>query len=251
MNLLKEQTQHTVLTYHNSPITFEVLDGRVFADATEMCRPFGKRPVNWLDLPTTKRYISALEAKSENLTLVYTRRGGLGSGTWISEKLILKLAQWLDVDFEIWCDEKIAELMRTGRTQLVPENKPRVPQTLAEALYFAAQQAETIEEQQKQLATAAPKLATYEAVIDATGYLSMQEAAKALGIGPKQIFAILRQRAILYFADGHNLPYQKYIDRGWFVMKVGTFTKDGKTYSHPRVYATPKGVEGLNDLLNR
>ena len=49
--------------------------------------------------------------------LVDVVRGGLNSGTWIHEKLILKLAQWLDVDFEIWCDEQIANIL-SGK----PEN---------------------------------------------------------------------------------------------------------------------------------
>ncbi len=46
--------------------------------------------------------------------MVQTRQGGVNAGTWINEKLILKLAQWLDIDFEIWCDERIAELIKKG-----------------------------------------------------------------------------------------------------------------------------------------
>jgi len=49
-------------------------------------------------------------------SLTETRIGGTNPGTWIHEKLILKLAQWLDVNFEIWCDERIAELMKHGFT---------------------------------------------------------------------------------------------------------------------------------------
>lgn len=109
------------LDYNGKPMQFEVINGQVFANATVMCQAFGKRPVNWLSLTSTKRYMDAIKARSGNLTLVETRQGGENSGTWIHEKLILKLAQWLDIDFEVWCDEKLAELLRTGEVSIKPK----------------------------------------------------------------------------------------------------------------------------------
>lgn len=109
------------LQYNGKPIEFEIINGQVFANATAMCQAFGKKPADWLRLATTQRYIDALKAKWENLTSVETRQGGADKGsTWIHEKLILKLAQWLNVDFELWCDEKIAELLRTGEVSIRP-----------------------------------------------------------------------------------------------------------------------------------
>lgn len=110
------------MKYNDSQIEFEVINGQVFANATAMCKAFGKKPINWLRSVQTERYINAIKAKCENLTLVETRQGGDNSGTWIHEKLILKLAQWLSVDFEIWCDEKIAELLRNGEAKKSPQS---------------------------------------------------------------------------------------------------------------------------------
>ena len=109
-----------IYEYKGTQIEFEIIDGQVFANATEMCQVFGKRPIKWLELESTKRYIEVVKAKSEKRTLVETRQGGTNAGTWIHEKLILKLAQWLDVEFEIWCDEKMAELIRTGSVSITP-----------------------------------------------------------------------------------------------------------------------------------
>lgn len=113
-----------IYEYKGTQIEFEIIDGQVFANATEMCQAFGKRPTKWLELESTKRYVDALQVKSEKRTsLVETRKGNsseFNQGTWIHEKLILKLAQWLDVDFEIWCDEKMAELIRTGAVTVKP-----------------------------------------------------------------------------------------------------------------------------------
>lgn len=111
-----------IFKYNNTPMEFEVINGEVFANATIMCQAFSKRPSHWLELEHTKRYILALEnSLSLKTALTETRNGGVNSGTWIHEKLIIKLASWLDVSFEIWCNDKIAELLRTGRVELQPK----------------------------------------------------------------------------------------------------------------------------------
>lgn len=105
--------------YNGFEIEFEESDGGLMANATAMCRTFGKKANDWLRLESTQRYIDAI-SKRGNPALVESRKGGSNPGTWISEKLILKLAQWLSVDFEVWCDERIAELLRTGKVELKP-----------------------------------------------------------------------------------------------------------------------------------
>ena len=112
--MVSQVSKQVAFAYKGMSIEFEVINGEVFANATAMCQAFGKRPSKWLELDTTKRYIVALQAKSENRTLVETRHGGANPGTWVHEKLILKLAQWLDVEFEIWCDERISEIIKAA-----------------------------------------------------------------------------------------------------------------------------------------
>lgn len=137
---------HELITknWNNFQMEFEMVDGHLMANATGMCAAFGKRAAKWLELESTKRYINALEAKSEIRTsLVETRTGGTGGGggTWIHERLILKLAAWLDVSFEIQCDEWIAELLRTGKVEVQPAPAvPAVPQSQAELILMIAQQ---------------------------------------------------------------------------------------------------------------
>jgi hypothetical protein len=123
-------------SYNGFEIEFELIDGQLMANATAMCAAFGKRPNDWTNSAGAKRYIKALEAKPEFPVLVETRSGGSNPGTWIHERLILKLAQWLNVDFEIQCDEWIAELLRTGKVELAPP----LPQTQGELILMLAQQ---------------------------------------------------------------------------------------------------------------
>src|SRR5690606_41784448 len=40
-----------------------------------------------------------------------TKRGNNG-GTWLHPKLAVRFAQWLDIDFALWCDEQIDHLLR-------------------------------------------------------------------------------------------------------------------------------------------
>lgn len=113
-----------VFQYRESPIQFDEVDGQIMANATLMCQVFKKKPINWFRLEATKDYIDAIVRKnhlSED-QLLTTRSGSPenGGGSWIHEKLILRLSQWLNPDFALWCDDCLAELMREGHTSLKP-----------------------------------------------------------------------------------------------------------------------------------
>jgi len=113
-------------------------------NATQAAAQFGKEPVAWLRQAATAEYIAALSkragnsgfltefnqingldgstAKARRLLLGMVKRTGFvktksgapehGGGTWLHPKLAVRFAQWLDVDFAIWCDEQIDALLR-------------------------------------------------------------------------------------------------------------------------------------------
>ena len=43
-------------------------------------------------------------------------------GTWIHERLVLRLASWLDVEFELWIDEQISTLLREGEVKITKQD---------------------------------------------------------------------------------------------------------------------------------
>ena len=112
-----------IFSYEGSPIEFEVIDGKVFANSTAMFKAGNARLDNWKNSSNTYRYAKGVSQKlgiAENQLLVI-RQGGLEpQGTWIHECLILNAARYISVEFELWCDEKLSELLRTGKTQLAP-----------------------------------------------------------------------------------------------------------------------------------
>ncbi|WP_456093518.1 KilA-N domain-containing protein [Neisseria sp.] len=94
-------------------------------NATEIAALFGKRPIDWLRLPETERYIEALmkrEAEKQRKSevkkshFVKTKKGGdlsqrEAQGTWLHPKLAIAFARWCDIDFAVWCDEQITAML--------------------------------------------------------------------------------------------------------------------------------------------
>lgn len=104
-----------VLEYKGHPISYQD-DG--WFNATQAAAQFGKRPVDWLNLPSTDNYIGALcrQLRSEKISLLKVIRGGRShpDGTWFHPKLAVPFARWLDDDFAVWCDLQIDTLIRGG-----------------------------------------------------------------------------------------------------------------------------------------
>ncbi|MBD2700771.1 phage antirepressor KilAC domain-containing protein [Spirosoma sp. BT702] len=239
--------QLQVFNYQGFDVEFELIDGHVYANATAMCKPFGKQANDWMRLTTTIRYVNALNgANRENpVSLIISRKGGEGGGgsTWIHEKLILKLAQWLDVDFEIWCDEQIAKLIR--QPQQIVTSQYYLPQNHIEALQAYLDQLRVTQEQQLQIEAAQPKVEQYDRTMNAEGTYTVAEAAKMIGTGQNRLFDFLREQNIFFYQRGHNQPYQQYVDLGWFKVRQKTFNRGGKEESYPQLFVTPKGVEAI------
>jgi KilA-N domain. len=104
--------------FNGSNIEFKVENGVVYANANKMAEAFengAKKLENWKASENTKRYIDALynSLKSSEFNLIQSKEGKNG-GTWIHEKLVLNFARYLDVNFELWCDEQISTLLREG-----------------------------------------------------------------------------------------------------------------------------------------
>ncbi|OSI34569.1 DNA-binding protein [Neisseria dumasiana] len=97
-------------------------------NATEIAAMFDKQPNEWLRLPDTGRYIEALmkrEAEKQIISntgksritktdFIKTKRGNNG-GTWLHPKLAVAFARWCDIDFALWCDEQIENLIAGGK----------------------------------------------------------------------------------------------------------------------------------------
>nr|DAD65673.1 MAG TPA: KilAC domain protein [Siphoviridae sp. ctnFV5] len=109
----------------------------------------------------------------------------------------------------------------------------QIPQSFSEALRLAAEQAEKIEAQQKQLQAQAPKVLFADTVIGSQSSCLIGELAKLITqkgyeIGEKRLFKWLRENHYLGTrGEYYNIPNQKYIEQGLFELKKGTRSGNG------------------------
>ena len=120
----------------------------------------------------------------------------------------------------------------------------RIPQTMAQALRLAADQAEQIEQQVAALALAAPKVEFHDRYAVSTGNKGVREVAKLLGAKERHFIAWLtREDGPMYRLAGVLTPKAPHMGAGRFTVKAGT-AMHGEDSSHAYNQAkfTPKGV---------
>lgn len=147
--------------------------------------------------------------------------------------------------------------MEQAIKELAPAT-PAIPQTFAQALRLAAEQAETIEAQQKQLEAQAPKVAFATAIINSPSSCGIDELAKLLkqngvDMGEIRLFQWLRDNDYLCsVGTARNQPTQKALDMGLFELKPQTWTnpKTDEVMTTTRTMVTGKGKEySINKFL--
>jgi len=104
------------------------------------------------------------------------------------------------------------------RTHPLVHEEFEVPQTLAEALEFAAQQVREKNALAELNASLTPKAALYDQYMNTDGTLSLTEAGKILGMSGKALSAELRYfHGWLFKRKKGVIPTQSTIDRGWMI----------------------------------
>ena len=165
-------------------------------NATQMAKPFGKRPIDYLRLPSTNELLNAIVRKShiDKNQLVKTERGGDNPGTWMHEDVALDFAQWLSVDFRLWCNDKIKELMKTGVTTMSNDDEAiaYAMGVLQKRLEQARQEKAMLEQQNNYLANeikqVAPKVVYYDQTLQSAHTYTSTQMAKELNIRTAEHF---------------------------------------------------------------
>ena len=107
-----------------------------------------------------------------------------------------------------------------------------------------------IEQLQKQLADAQPKIAFHDAVTGSTDTIDIGEAAKVLaipGLGRNKLFDVLRNKGILML---NNQPYQKYVDAGYFrTIESSYTTPDGSTHVNIKTVVYQRGLAFIRKVV--
>ena len=89
----------------------------------------------------------------------------------------------------------------------------------------------------------------YDDLMNTEGLMSMNTVSKELnGFGLKTLYAYLRGKKIMFYKEGVNIPYQRFMNQGLFKV-VESPCADGKY--RPTTYATKKGLDYIRKLLHK
>lgn len=160
-------------------------------------------------------------------------------------------------DYQITIDmaKEIAMLQRNEkgkeiRKQLIQLEKDwNSPQkVMARALVMAQKEISNLKIENEEMK---PKAEFFDAVADSKTAIQMGEVAKVLdmGIGRNKLFEILRNNKVLM---NNNIPYQKYIDNGYFRVIETKFTKpNGDTCVNIKTLVYQKGINYIKKIVEK
>ena len=130
--------------------------------------------------------------------------------------------------------------------ELEAQQAPKLPQTMAQALRLAAEQAEQIEAQQEQLALAAPKVEYVDRYVAANGSMGFRQVAKLLQANEHEFRAWMQDEKVMYRLGNEWTAYQNHIEAGRFVVRAGVASANDHAFNTTKF--TPKGVEWIAGL---
>lgn len=248
------------LQYNDNNITFHLGDDDVMINATEMAKPFKKQAFEWLRLPSTRQFMTALEAtgKSRRSDLVKTING---VGTWFHEDVALEFARWLSPAFAIWCNERIKELFRHGMTATEPTlekiaDNPELLIQLATNLKKEREEKEKLVQENKLkdeiIENNAPKVEYYDKALQSESVYNTTQIAKEFGWSAKMLNLKLQKLGIQFLCNGQWVLYSRYQNKGYTKTNAYPYGnhEDGTIRTRALTVWTEKGRKFLHDLFD-
>jgi anti-repressor protein len=146
-------------------------------------------------------------------------------------------------DFKRWIKREVLPSIRKNGSYGV--NK--LPSNYVEALEALVEQVKCNQELSEKAALDAPKVALYDTAMSANNNFTMERVSKTIGYGRNKLFAFLREHKIL---RTNNLPYQEFIDRGYFDVRQYTVTHlTSGVENKTQTLITPKGMAYIHKML--
>lgn len=212
--------------YNGNPVTFQLGNGDVMVNATQMAKPFSKRTSKYLELPSTKEFLSKLSAVRKSDRLIKSVNG---VGTWMHEDVAIDFAQWLSVEFRIWCNDRIKELLKHGITATPQKIEDMLSDPNNWIKTLQALQTERIEReryqaksqlQEEQLQIQAPKVIYFNNVLQSKSTYTTNQIAKEFGMSARRLNKLLHDLKIQYKQNDTWLLYHKYQNKDYTKTKT-------------------------------
>lgn len=229
------------------------IDGKPYAVASDVAKALGyantSKAIKDHCRYITKRYTPHPQSKNKSLEVNMIPEGDI-------YRLIIKSKLPKAQEFERWVmDEVLPQIRQTGG--YIPVSQEMSEEEIVARAFQISQR--TIEQQKKQLEQQKPLVDAYKQFLDVGDNMDFGTLAKHIGIGRNKIMAQLREWKVLMTdeytvmgvkqtGDKHNQPYQKYVDKGYFIVKH----KQLKTGQYkPVTLVTPRGATAITKKLSK
>lgn len=150
--------------------------------------------------------------------------------------------------FRKWVTSEVLPSIRKNGGYIANQEQMTPEQIVANALIVAQN---IISQKDRQIEEMKPKAEFFDTVADSKTAISMNEVAKVLnikGYGRNNLFEFLRENKVL---DRLNVPYQRYVDNGWFRVIEQHYQKNGEPVVTTKTIVYQKGVDGIRKMIER
>lgn len=174
------------------------------------------------------------------------------------EDVALEFARWLSPAFAIWCNDRIKELLTTGVTTVRNDDEAiaYAMDVLNRRLAESRQQLQiaqgTIERQEEEIKTLAPKAQYTDEVLQSTSTYTLTQVAHDLGLrSVHALTRILMEKKILFRQSGQWQPTAKVATKGYFDTRTAKYVKsDNSIGTSISTVITESGRQFLHTLIN-
>lgn len=205
-----------------------------------------------LELEQVSRVKSRLKEDGVTNSKVIDRLGREQEATFINEsnlyKVIFQSRKPSAERFTDWVADEVIPSIRKNGGYIANQEQMTPEQIVANALIVAQN---IISQKDRQIEEMKPKADFFDAVADSKTAISMNEVAKVLnikGYGRNKLFEFLRDNSVL---DRWNVPYQKYVDNGWFRVIEQHYQKNGEPIVTTKTLVYQKGVDGIRKMIEK
>jgi len=221
-----------VFDYQGKEVRTIIKDGEPWFVAKDVC--------NILEIVNSRDAVSRLDHDEKGVVLIDTP-GGNQEMVVVSEpglyELIMTSRKPEAKKFKRWVKhEVLPSIRKTGSYSI---GQYQIPKTYPEALRLAADLAEENERLK-------PKAEMHDMFLGGKNAQPVGVVAKSLDIGRNKLFEFLREKKILM---ANNVPYQRYIDAGYFRVIEKPIAMGGNTINKAQTLVTAKGVDYIGKLL--
>lgn len=223
-----------IFNFENHQVRTLIIENEPWFVAKDVCDVLGHS--------NSRAATERLDEDEKGVSKVYTP-GGTQDMTVINESGLYSLVLTSNVPkakaFKRWVTHEVIPSIRKTGVYVAPQVDSKMLYQIAQAL----------EEKEKQIALMKPKVEFFDAVANSKDAIDLGTAAKVLniGIGRTRLFKALRDLKIL---NKDNIPYQEYIDRGYFRTIEQKYTKpDGTTCINIKTLVYQRGLDYIRKIL--